>query len=209
MGFNQQMAFRDCPWCGLRHAQMQVLAHNTVAKRPPGQPERAWSLLSCPECGGAVAVEHNAPNTNPGREISVVPEGTLGTEIEGLPEQVSAYYADAVKVLQAGVPDAATVQLRRTLEAAAAVYEVQEKSLIKSIEKLIAQGHVTQSFGKALHHIRLLGNLGAHHSDERIDDAAARRALRFTTQLLRNLFEVPHELQILEQEAPASVDADQ
>ena len=105
--------------------------------------------------------------------------------------------------LRAGVPDAAAVQLRRTLEAAAAHYDVDEKTLVKSIEKLIAEGYVTKAFGGALHHIRQVGNLGAHHTDERVDDETARRALRFTTALLRDLFEVPAELAALQSEEQA------
>ncbi|MET7323382.1 DUF4145 domain-containing protein [Streptomyces sp. NPDC005549] len=104
-----------------------------------------------------------------------------------------------MRVLRVGVPDAAAVQLRRTLEAAAAHFSIKEKVLMKSIEKLISDGHVTQSFAPALHHIRAVGNVGAHASDEDVDQVTAEGALRFTTQLLRNLFEVPGELNELTQ----------
>ncbi|MEV3849648.1 DUF4145 domain-containing protein [Streptomyces microflavus] len=128
----------------------------------------------------------------------VVPKGPDGaTSIDHLPEDVERYYSDAIRVLGVGVPDAAAVQLRRTLEAAAAHFSIRERVLMKSIEKLIADGHVTQSFAPVLHHIRAIGNVGAHASDERVDHEAAQRALRFTTQLLRNLFEVPGELKAL------------
>ncbi|SFT12656.1 protein of unknown function [Streptomyces sp. ok210] len=104
---------------------------------------------------------------------------------------------DAIRVLSIGVPDAAVVQLRRTLEAAAAHFQIREKVLMRSIEKLISEGYVTKSFEPALHHIRAVGNVGAHASDERVNQETAERALRFTTQLLRNLFEVPGELQLI------------
>jgi len=94
-------------------------------------------------------------------------------------------------VLAAGVPDAAAVQLRRTLEAAAAHFGVRQRNLVASIEKLIADGLVTKQFGQALDHIRVVGNLGAHATDQRVDEVAAQRAMSFTTLLLRNLFEVP------------------
>ncbi|WP_285366248.1 DUF4145 domain-containing protein [Streptomyces albipurpureus] len=117
-----------------------------------------------------------------------------GNRINHLPQDVSRYHSDAIRVLHAGVPDAAAVQLRRTLEAAAAHFGIKEKVLVKSIEKLISAGHVTQSFGPLLHHIRAVGNVGAHASDEYVDQKTAEGALRFTTLLLRNLFEVPGEL---------------
>lgn len=128
----------------------------------------------------------------------VVPrDSDSGNTVNHLPQDVSRYYSDAIRVLRAGVPDAAAVQLRRTLEAAAAHFEIKEKVLVKSIEKLISAGHVTQSFGPVLHHIRAVGNVGAHASDEYVDQETAEGALRFTTLLLRNLFEVPGELNSL------------
>ncbi|MEU7283670.1 MULTISPECIES: DUF4145 domain-containing protein [Actinomycetes] len=130
--------------------------------------------------------------------MEVVPKGPdAEAVINHLPEDVERYYSDAIRVLGVGVPDAAAVQLRRTLEAAAAHFSIKEKVLMRSIEKLISDGHVTQSFGPVLHHIRAIGNVGAHASDERVDHEMAQRALRFTTQLLRNLFEVPGELEAL------------
>jgi hypothetical protein len=150
-----------------------------------------------------ILIETTPPGTGHGSILGVSPAtDTAGTEVSSLPEDVHGYYTDAIKVLRAGVPDAAAVQLRRTLEAAAAHYDIAERTLVKSIEKLIDAGHVTKSFGDVLHHIRLVGNLGAHHTDERVDDETARRALRFTTALLRNLFEVPAELAALQAEAP-------
>ena len=65
---------------------------------------------------------------------------------------------------------------------------------VGAIEKLIEGGQITKGFGAALHHVRQLGNVGAHASDERIDESAVERAFRFTTQVLRNLFEIPAEL---------------
>jgi hypothetical protein len=52
-----------------------------------------------------------------------------------------------------------------------------------------------------------IANVGAHHGDERVDAETAGRALRFTTLLLQNLFEVPAELARIEAgdgAAPAS-----
>ncbi|MGW4202753.1 DUF4145 domain-containing protein [Streptomyces sp. NPDC004726] len=162
-----------------------------------GEP-KFWATLGCPACGNAVLVRHGAPDGDDIKVYEVVPTSSHAkTDINHLPEDVARYYNDALLVLRVGVPDAAAVQLRRTLEAAAAHYEIREKVLVKSIEKLIADGHVTQSFGPLLHHIRSIGNVGAHASDARVDQETAGRALRFTTQLLRNLFEVPGELEEL------------
>lgn len=71
---------------------------------------------------------------------------------------------------------------------------------VARIEKLIEGGLITKQFGDVLDHVRKLGNVGAHASDELVDEASAKKALGFTTQVLRNLFEIPTELN-----APESV----
>ena len=100
----------------------------------------------------------------------------------------------------AGVPDAAAVQLRRTLEAAAAHKGITDGPLYKRVQKLIEDGYVTKDFSGLLDHVRKIGNLGAHATDEHIDEAEIKRVMRFTTQVLRNLFEVPGELAQLRSE---------
>lgn len=121
------------------------------------------------------------------------------THIEGLPEDVARYYTGAIRVLRAGVPDAAAVQLRRTIEAAAAAVEISTSPLVRAIETMIEQGLVTTSFAPALGHVRLVGNVGAHAGDRDVSQDEAEHALSFTTQLLRNLFEIPAQLSALGQ----------
>jgi hypothetical protein len=101
--------------------------------------------------------------------------------------------------MAAGVPDAAAVQLRKTLEAAAAHFGFDNDRLVDRIKELIKAGLITKSFGDVLEHIRKVGNVGAHASDERVDQETAKRAYRFTTQVLRNLFEIPAELKAIQE----------
>jgi hypothetical protein len=120
-------------------------------------------------------------------------------EVRHLPTDVADYYRDAIRVMQAGVPDAAAVQLRRTLEAAAAHFTdgggpINSGNLNERIERLHGAGLITGPIHGAVHHVRLLGNIGAHATDDRLDEERVQRALLFTTQLLRNLFEIPGEL---------------
>lgn len=162
---------------------------------------RWWSWMSCPRCAKVIVIETNGKDDRPHREIGAIPESTDETGVAHLPNDVEDYYRDAIRVMDVGVPDAAAVQLRRTLEAAAAHYDVTSGSLVSRIDKLIKQGLITAQFSKALHDIRNIGNVGAHATDERLDEHTVRRALRFTTQALRNLFEIPEELKALRDES--------
>jgi len=194
LGWSDEFRFRNCPWCGVRDAQLHLQAGPVMARRADYR-ERWWTLLTCPRCAGPIVVETNHANEAPHRELSTFPvEERVTVAVAHLPDDVEAYYGDALRVLDAGVPDAAAVQLRRTLEAAAAHLGIKESSLVKSIEEMIAQQLITAQFGEVLHHVRKVGNLGAHATDERIDDTTAQQVLKFTMQVLRNLFEIPAEL---------------
>ena len=133
MPFSGDWAFRDCPWCGLSDAQMQQLAMDLRADRRGSTP-RHWSVISCPRCGGAILIEHTAPNDPEAQLLKVVPEHGAVVRGERLPDAIRQYYVDAIRVLEA---------------------------------------------------------VGEHASH--VDEKTARRALQFTTQVLRNLFEIPAE----------------
>lgn len=197
MTFDQTWRFRNCPWCGLRDAQFNLLSADLGAEHLGTGAARWWSVMSCPRCAGVVVIETSPPNATPEIRITLPDEGAE-VRIAHLPPDVAAYYSAAVRVLEAGVPDAAAVQLRRTLEAAAAHRGVAKGPLVQRIERLIEDGLITTDFGKVLDHIREVGNVGAHAGDARVDEETARRALRFTTQVLRNLFEIPAELEAID-----------
>jgi Domain of unknown function (DUF4145) len=178
----------------LRHAQMNLYDFDVAAQRG-GQPPRYWTVLGCPECGGLTTIETAPPQQLPGTVIRVFPAGDSELlDVQYLPDDVAAYFGDAIRVLRAGVPDAAAVELRRTLEAAARHFDVTVSPLVRAVEELIDRGLITRPFGDVLDHIRAVGNIGAHATDERLDDLTVQRALSFTAQVLRNLFEIPAQL---------------
>lgn len=192
MGFVESMRYRDCPWCSARYVQMWTGNTETVKVKAANSSQREWKAMFCPACGGGILVEVH-PQAN--YVVTVVPEDThTHLKVDHLPDDVGQYYSDALTILQAGIPDGAAVQLRRTLEAAAAAYNAEDKTLMRSIENLIKSGNVTAQFGDALHLIRQVGNVGAHHTDKRLDTDTVTRALKFTAALLRDLFEIPEEL---------------
>jgi hypothetical protein len=180
---------------------------------------RSWAAHSCPRCGGVTLVELNitdarghtvGPSMAIGNNAEVVEVQVLPSDehqryhVDHLPEDVAAYLSGAIRILDAGVPDGSAVQLRKTLEAAAAHRGIRERSLVSSIEKLVEEGMITRDFGKAVHHIRKVGNIGAHYTDERISQPEAEQALRFTVEVLRNLLEVPGELEKIQAAAQSS-----
>ena len=134
MPFSGDWVFLDCPWCGLRDAQMHCLSMNLSADRRGSTP-RYWSVISCPGCGGAILIEHTPPNYPQAQLLKVVPEPRADVRVEHPPDAVRKHYEDAIRVLEA------------------------------------------------------VGGQAAH-----VDEKTARRALQYTTQVLRNVFEIPAEL---------------
>src|SRR5437016_1082041 len=108
--------FRKCAWCSAQDVQMTRWGEFVVqnARVAP----RSYSVLGCPRCGGGHLVEHTGDGLVP-EVIRVIPDAAEALAVAHLPTDVEGYYRDAIVVLNAGVPDAAAVQLRRTLEAAA------------------------------------------------------------------------------------------
>ena len=211
MAWGEDLAFRDCPWCGVQLAQMIVLHKNTPAHKAGGA-NRLWAFVACPRCAGVTMLETNLGNQSPPKVLLAVPEDRRdAAKVDHLPNDVARFYADAQRVLDSDVPDAAAVQLRKTLEAAAAHFGIDNERtpLVARIRKLIDEGLITKEFSKALDQVRKLGNVGAHASNQTVDEASARKALKFTTQVLRNLFEIPAELAAMEDGSSSEQETDQ
>lgn len=206
MSWSDQFKFRDCPWCGLHDSEMRIITTNVVVNGQPGT-QRIWSVVGCSRCAGIILLETNGAS-NADRLISTYPQDVNeGRTVKYLPEEVEKHYLKAIRALDAGLPDAAAVQLRKTLEAAASKHDSLKGSLAASIKELIGKGLITGEFSKVLDRVRIVGNLGAHHTDEEIDQETAEQVLRFTTQVLRNLFEIPGELEELEEESNEDEDS--
>lgn len=201
-----ELGYGDCGHCGTRNLQFKIL-WSVYLLRSVNNAQRSWATVGCPRCAGvtllefkATASDHTSPGTQvPGNAtVSNIARRPVSAEgehaIAHVPDEILEYFRNSRIVLTAGVPSAAAVELRRTLEAAAAHFDVKNGALVKQIQELISKGLVTKQFGEALTHVRKIGNVGAHHNDEKLSTDDVELAARFTELLLRNLFEVPGEL---------------
>ncbi len=199
MAYSEELNYRDCPWCKTKNIAFAKIANTHRVVDSKGI-TREWTWLSCPRCAGVISIETSF-NINPARFVQVVPDRKDDVEVEHLPEDVKQYYQNAITALNAGIASSAAVELRRTLEAAAKTHDVEERTLVKAVEKLVEKGLITTSFSSVLSHVRKIGNQGAHATDVQLSEDEVRLALSFTTQMLRNLFEVPENLKRIEEPA--------
>ena len=199
MAYSEELNYRDCPWCKTKNIAFAKIANTHRVVDSKGI-TREWTWLSCPRCAGVISIETSF-NINPARFVQVVPDRKDDVEVEHLPEDVKQYYQNAITALNAGIASSAAVELRRTLEAAAKTHDVEERTLVKAVEILVEKGLITTSFSSVLSHVRKIGNQGAHATDVQLSEDEVRLALSFTTQMLRNLFEVPENLKRIEEPA--------
>jgi len=197
MGYSDEFNYRDCPWCKTKNIAFVKIANTHRVTDSKGS-VREWTWLSCPRCAGVISIE-TSHNITPARFVQVIPDKKDDIEVEHLPEDVKQYYQNAITALNAGIASSAAVELRRTLEAAAKTQDVEERTLVKAVEKLVEKGLITTSFSTVLSHVRKIGNQGAHASDVQLSEDEVRLALSFTTQMLRNLFEVPQNLKRIQE----------
>lgn len=196
MAFISEFLYMDCPWCYTKNIAMQKQGNTMTVKNSTGS-SREWTLVTCPRCAAAISVE--TKNNGYTGVIQIVPKSVEDRFfVKHLPTDVGSYYSNAQTALSAGIPSSAAVELRRTLEAASKHQGVEEKTLVKAVQKLVELGLVTKSFESVLSHVRKIGNQGAHATDEQLTEAEVVSAMEFTTQILRNLFEVPEELRLIQ-----------
>ncbi len=198
MAYIDEFNYRDCPWCKTKSVAF-VKIQNTTRFTDSKGATREWTWLRCPRCAGVISID-TKHGINPAALAQVIPESRNELDVEHLPANVEEYYLNAIKALDAGIPSSAAVELRRTLEAAAKHQEVEAKTLVAAVKKLVEKGFITKSFEDALSHVRKIGNQGAHASDVSLSENDVRMALSFTTQVLRNLFEVPESLKLLQED---------
>lgn len=205
MSFSQEFSYQTCPWCNTQDVSLKI-AHETYHATVAKGGNREWTWLFCPRCGGAISIETTLSGAV---MMRTVPEQYQSAyRVEHLPTDVEEYFDNAQRVLNAGVESSAAVELRRTLEAAAKHQGIDEDTLVHSIEKLAEKGLITNNFVEVMRHIRKIGNAGAHAGDESLSAEDVQKALTFTTQVLRNLFEIPQELKSLEETGPHPEDSE-
>ena len=194
MPYLQEFSYRTCPWCNTQDVAMELKAENVDFRVAAGV-SKQWSWLGCPRCGNAISIETRTQARTISKVVPEEPQSAM--KVDHLPTDVEEYYTNAQTVLNAGVASSAAVELRRTLEAAAQHQGVSERTLVKAIEKLAEKGLITNNFVGVLGHIRKVGNVGAHAGDQSLTREEVEKAMTFTTQVLRNLFEMPKELELL------------
>jgi hypothetical protein len=172
----------------------------------------AWCSLTCPHCGERVnaaviaTVHHETPVVrwlrcqacNKGiveNSGQMAPHPLPGQDVDGLPADVEAAYAEARQTAGVGAFTSCELMCRKILMHVAVDKGADEgKTFVSYIDYLKTTGYITPPMVPWIDLIRNHGNKSTH----RLNPATAERAtntLMFTTQLLRLVYEMDHRAQ--------------
>jgi hypothetical protein len=107
-----------------------------------------------------------------------------------LPDIVRQSYDEAVKCENAKAHLAAVVMVRRALEAVTKEYEPSARTLHAGMKALLTKGIISQELSDWGDQLRVIGNLGAHATSEKIDALDVREAIDFLQAMLEILYDL-------------------
>lgn len=107
-----------------------------------------------------------------------------------LPPLVDHSYREAIKCEATGAWQATTVMVRRALEAIAKEFDPSAKSLQQGLESMKSQGAISEELLQWAHGLRLLGNVGAHATEEQMTDLDAREAIDFLDAIAEIIYQL-------------------
>jgi len=97
-------------------------------------------------------------------------------------------FEEAQACFSAKAYEATVVMVRRILEGACKENNVQEKTLVKSLEKLKADGLIDNTIAEWADALRILGNEGAHYTGRKVPRDDSEDALAFAEALLDHIY---------------------
>jgi len=105
-----------------------------------------------------------------------------------VPEPLRREFEEAQACFGAKAYKATVVMVRRVLEGACRENDVQERTLVKSLGKLKADGLIDAIIAEWADALRLLGNEGAHYTGKQVPRDDAEDALAFAEALLDHIY---------------------
>jgi hypothetical protein len=126
--------------------------------------------------------------------VVIYPQGSR--DLSALPQRVRMEYANAQRVKSIDANFYA-VGVRRTLEAVCTdrgFPRVGRQTLFDRLDKLAKAQGLPEVFVEMAHHLRDLGNLGAHEDDVEVESADVDVAADFAEAILEYLYRAPAKL---------------
>lgn len=152
-----------------------------------GPPAR-YTLLKCPSCAGPILVVQEEYAQDEYTEPRRIFPTEAGFADPTWPLEVQESFVEAVKCLRVRALHAAAVMCRRTLEIVSIALGVKDGTLNDRLKLLREQGHIEDRLLEWAHGLRIVGNIGAHATNETVSMLDAQDAVEFTKALSDYVF---------------------
>jgi hypothetical protein len=170
----QNFLVGTCPQCRA-HVIAREIAH-TIYNDGPAAPDWRFSILTCDSCTG-VLVMYGEDGFSFEDPIWLYPAVDDLNQL--VPHALRIELAEAKRLALAGFDLPAVLMCGRTLEGLAHLHNINERTLMRSLEKLKERGLIDEGMYQWASELRVLRNIAAHFgnregvSREDVDDAIA------------------------------------
>lgn len=110
------------------------------------------------------------------------------------PQHIRQIYEEAALIQQTS-PNAFAVQIRRGLEAICVNRGIKERTLRAALKKLAEKGEIPKVLAEVTDVLRLLGNVGAHWTEQRIHPSQTPALDDFFKTIVEYIYVAPSKLQ--------------
>jgi hypothetical protein len=192
-----------CPHCGNEAPQRLIHKQNyyekswdaTTGERTEEDVPRSSFVAACATCGNVLIYDNPGDQTDERRFAScslVYPKTPLLSSV--IPRQIANSYAEAFKV-RAISPNAFAVLIRRTLEILCNERGVTKGTLANRLKVLSDKGELPPILSQTTDLLRLIGNIGAHGSEQSVHPLQVRAIDDFFTAIVEYLYVAPKKIE--------------
>ena len=140
-----------------------------------------------------LVVKESAPSS-----FKYYPLGRADASVDlAVPEKIAADFSEALRCLHARAYRATVTMCRRAIQASAKDLNASGKWLIEQIDDLADKGKITEPLKDMAHHIRKIGNDGAHPDDDLlkdVDEQDAADIVKFVREYFNHIYVMPQTL---------------
>lgn len=177
-----------CPRCG---EPSKSNVHGTVQTwDPENSPPAEFALLQCSQesCQTPIVQVREDYGRGFDEDKPAIYYPSPRRLSMAVPSELRGQFAEALKCFEAKAYRATAVMVRATLEGTCADQGATEKILARSLKQLVEQGKINGLLAEWADLLRVVGNKGAHFTDEHVSPQDAEDALDFAEALLDHLY---------------------
>lgn len=190
-----------CPHCGNRAPQRLIHTQRYLERTWLGSDgEEAdptpWStfIAVCETCDKVLLYDNLGDQTNETHFDSCELDYPQSARLHiSVPQRIANVYEEASRIKEIA-PNAFAVQIRRALEAVCEDRGVEKGTLQKKLNKLAKSGEIPPLLAEASEVLRLLGNIGAHGTEESVHPLLATAIDDFFRAIVEYTYVAPSKL---------------